>query len=98
MPVPGHYMRRTWRANDLSVLSYFPQVSGPTQIAHLRQDPLLLPCHEARWPVRVPVYRVRQHGREQRRLAAREARGGLVIEAARGRFDAVDPAPELRDV
>src|SRR5690348_5423228 len=87
---------RIYRSMDL--LLRLLEVRRAAEMADLREDPLLLPQHEARRPRDVPAHRVRQHGREQRRLARREACRRLVIEAAGGCLDAVDTAAELGDV
>src|SRR5579863_951101 len=98
MPVPADYKRPTPHSMDLLVLSHFPQVCRAAQMAHLDQNPLLLPRHKTRRSLDVPVHRIRQHGREECRLARTQARGGLVIELAGCGLDSVYAAAELRDV
>src|ERR1700722_17424646 len=74
------------------------QIRRAAQVGHLLQRPVALRQHVVRRRVDLEAQWIGQHHREQRALLAREVRGSLVEEVARGRFDAVNAAAELHDV
>src|ERR1700683_1283063 len=97
---PGVARGRSWgpSARRASLALEGAQIGGTAQRAHLRQD-LLVPLEQVmRGQIRVKQVRVRQHGREQRRLRGAQVQRRGVPEALCRRLHPVDAVAELGDV